>query len=360
MHDASIAQKITKYQQSFEPHFTQYFNNLKKEFIPTKNSKQIPACLRLLENLALNGGKRQRVAFVYESYKLLKNKTSKHDTDALLSASISIELLQAHLLIHDDIVDDAPIRRGMNSTYYSLKEMTGSEKDALGMAIMTGDIAAYLTLQVLQKAKINEPIKLKLIQNQIETGLNTFAGQIYDLERDANPIKDITLKMITELANLKTANYTVISPMYLGLIIANGTEADFKKIGKYASLAGIAFQMQDDLLGVFGNEKKLGKSTLSDIREGKKTALVKYTLSKCSTAEEKEINSILGNKKSTKKQIDRVKEIMKKHKADVFAQNEAETYALKAINEAKSWTNYNKEAVDFFIQSAQWVIEREL
>lgn len=354
-------EKLVFYKNSFDKIFREYFKDLDIVFKYPHQSEFIPKCITLIKELSLRGGKRQRVAFLYESYKLF-GKTS--DTDFLKTCAISIELLQTHLLIHDDLIDNSPTRRGGPTTYFALKKLLFNKGidivSASSLTILTGDIAAFLVVDVLLR-KENFPGKMlrKIIDIQISAALNTFSGQIFDIERDT--LKNLSEEDLTTLADFKAVRSSGLAPMLIGLTLAGkDTAANVSKVTRYVTQIGIAAQIQDDILGLFGNPDVTGKSNISDVKEGKRTFLVMHTLKHCDLKDRRFIESILGNSNASDKDLTKFKKIVEKSGSLDYAKTLAKKHAERAIREVSLWNNANNGAVNFFSEVSNLAIHRQL
>jgi len=356
----NIKHKLLHYKNFFDPHFERYFNQLDIQLSSPHRSTYPQVCIDLIKDLSLTGGKRQRVAYLYEAFKLGQNGEAPPPTDeGLITCAISIELLQTHLLIHDDIVDNSPTRRGHPTTLQHLRKKTKLNNNVpLGMAIMTGDIAAYLAIQVLHHSNLHSDLLVKVAEIQTRAGIDTFIGQIFDLERDMHDTA-FNEDSIISLADFKASRSSTLAPILIGISLSSqDTTSNIKRIRKYAIDVGIAGQLQDDYLGMFGDPNITGKSNISDLREGKRTLLITKTLEMCNDRESKIINQALGNPTINSKQASTVKRIIKKYKVDALLKQIARKHAQRAANEANSWSHWNRDAVDFFAESAKWFINR--
>lgn len=352
--------KISSYKASFDKSFSDYLSELKRTQDFPKSSKDVALALDLIEDLSLGGGKRQRVAFLYESYKLFSGKEpSAEDEKVLLQVALSIELLQTHLLIHDDIIDNSPSRRGRSSTIASLNDKK-SKSVALGEALLAGDIAAYLAIDVLLSSDIPDDLRRNLIDVQIQGGLGTFYGQIFDLERDDTSPEKLSTKDFEVLADFKAVRSSTYAPMALGLLVAGGKEKDLERIRDYALFVGIAGQLQDDYLGMFGDEKVTGKSSLADLKEGKNTLLITHSMKRLSLSDKDFLFTCLGNKDSTEEDLRKVVSLLRGVGSDTFLKEESIKNAKKAVARVDSWSNWDEEAKEFFRGAAMWFVEREL
>lgn len=224
-----------------------------------------------IRGFTLNGGKRVRPILVQMGHDLYnRNK------DGVVKASASIEILQTYLLIHDDIIDQSDFRRGKPSFHrqveFTIKDRTpDARRIAENLAIVAGDLAESYAHQVILESGV--PFKQAYLaslelSNIIE---KTGYGQLIDVE---SPFReDFNEESLMQLHLWKTAKYTVQGPLKMGAILS-GTESDFTDLLEYGDALGIAFQLHDDIIGLFGDESVTGKPVKSDVNEGKKTLLM--------------------------------------------------------------------------------------
>lgn len=244
------------------------------------------------------GGKLFRPALVIQSY--LSYTGADEVPEAVLELATATELLHLAFLTHDDVIDNDTMRRGVRNLLGSVEEIVGgSEFDVergsrLGQAaaILVGDL--LLSEAHLRVARVDLPHAIRLrVLDAIERALAvSVAGEFSDVSlslRSDHP----ALAEVLSMSSNKTAAYTVLLPLQLGLIAAGGAGlVDARLIAQFSDAAGLAFQLQDDLFGVFGDQHKLGKAPYSDIREGKFTALVALA---CGTPVWGELQLLLGD-----------------------------------------------------------------
>ena len=194
----------------------------------------------------------------------LASGSSKIGGDALRTAA-ALELLHTFLLIHDDVADRAPSRRGAPSLQRVLAE--GRAGDDL--AVVMGDHLFARSMELMLESRSLRSVDAVLYL--LQACRFTAAGQLLDLHLSRTPIPDVTLFQTLKVANLKTARYGFVAPLVCGAILGGGSAGlreALERIGRYA---GIAFQLRDDLIGLFGDEEASGKSSASDYFEGKRT-----------------------------------------------------------------------------------------
>lgn len=232
------------------------------------NSSIIPP-LNALKDFINAGGKRLRPAFCLLGYKVAGGKTV--DTE-ILAAGSALELLHNFALIHDDIMDRADTRRGKATVHKALEDYYKSNKYegdiehlAQSVAILTGDFA-YTYADSFARAM---PQQCLAVYDQLKVEL--FAGQQMDL--DASYRNSIDKNTIASIAQYKSGKYSIERPLQIGAL-AHNENPDNKLWEAFGKPLGLAFQLRDDILGIFGDAELTGKPVGDDIREGKYTLLI--------------------------------------------------------------------------------------
>ncbi|MGW7263294.1 polyprenyl synthetase family protein [Streptomyces sp. NPDC054842] len=347
--------RLAAYESRFSTLFEEYFHTLGTDLEVPGFSRFTPECLHLLRDLSLRGGKRIRVALVHEAARLV----TAEPVAALDDAALSVELLQTHGLIHDDIIDDSPTRRNGPSTYYAYRhKFPDHPQAALGLAILAGDLALALSLRVLLKSTASLAIRQAMVEVQTRAASDTFVGQIIDLERDFSTTTDE--EALHCVADYKTARYSVLAPMQLGLLAAGEQTGTFEEeLRRYARLVGIGGQMRDDHLDLFGDAQTMGKPTGADIRAGRRNYTVHALLAAATDAEKTVVESALGDPNCTEETIAAVREIAERRGVPARMRSDMQRYADLASAEAADWrSRWRPEAVAFFEYLPQWAMER--
>lgn len=214
-----------------------------------------------LRGFSATEGKRVRPALV-----LLATQAVHGDVEAALPVACAIEDFQSAALIHDDIADKSEMRRGEPCLYRSL---------GTGLAINVGDAALVHTIgRICHGNAYDEATRLRLIDALISMQERTLEGQALDLGWTQENRWDITPDEYLFMATSKTAYYSAAYPLLCGAIVGGGTAEQRSALEAFGLKAGLAFQLQDDLLNLVGNAKTQGKDFRSDITEGKRTLLV--------------------------------------------------------------------------------------
>lgn len=245
---------------------------------------EVQALAGEVRRLAMLGGKRLRPALVVAG---LRAVSSSAATGPALDAGVALELLHTYFLIHDDWMDGDRVRRGGPSVHVALAERFRSEHKGNASAILAGDYAVALACDVLARVDI-DPRRLRdAFSAFAEMQLGAVAGQQLDMVGQG---RDVELGYA-----LKTGSYTVEGPLKLGALLAGAKPATLEALSRYARPAGVAFQLRDDLLSLFGDPKQTGKPLASDLMSGKRTLLLRLALRRGKPAELSLIRKVLQN-----------------------------------------------------------------
>ncbi|MFG2577037.1 polyprenyl synthetase family protein [Streptomyces sp. NPDC048481] len=350
-----VLRRVAGHERRFNALLEEYFDSLGARLDAPSFSRFAPECLALVRDLALRGGKRMRVVLLHEAARLV----SEEPAEALDAAALSIELLQAHGLIHDDLIDDSPTRRGGPSTYYAYRDrFPAHPRTALGLTVLAGDLALALSLRVLLDAQAPRAVRQAMAEAQTRAAADTFMGQIADLERDfvSAPHEDV----LHTVADYKSARYSILAPMRLGLLAAGERPEPFEReLGDYARLVGICGQMRDDYLDLFGDAAVLGKPTGGDLREGKQSYTVRALLSVVSGADRAVVEAALGDRSCTPETVAVVREIAESSGAADRMRADMRRHAEQARALAAAWrARWRRDAVEFFELLPLWSVDR--
>ncbi|MDF7664069.1 polyprenyl synthetase family protein [Bifidobacterium sp. ESL0763] len=265
---------------------------------------------------------------------------------AMLDLACAIEIHQTSALIHDDLIDDSPLRRGRPSAHAALGEATGSESSGNGLALMLGNMLATAAASIAVNALTGHGLAnpgagisaFLAMQRAIEI------GQSLDLAAEGLPLEEPE-RLASASLNVfawKTASYTTIAPIMLGLA-ASGVDPDHAKAAARAIglPLGVAFQLADDLLDVTGDPARTGKPVGGDIREGKRTVLLADALMR---ADEPERRTLIAMYQAPRRGDDEVREALA-----LFASTGAIDASRKRI---RSLWNRADKAIDTAIADA--------
>lgn len=298
--------------------FKRYFDKQLLAYLSEKKqeAKQInPEIAVLIEEIirfSENGGKRVRPAFMYSGYIAAGGKAE----EAILFATMSVELLHTFALMHDDIIDNSDLRRGQLTThkafeaYHKNRKLKGNKKEfGLSSAILAGDLALSFAEEILTSAPFPQERLRRARYFFDQMKVQVIYGEYLDVLGGYK--KTLSEDEVLQVLDLKTAKYTVERPLHIGAMLAG---ADFKLIETYSRYGipfGQAFQMQDDIVGTFGTEEEIGKPADSDIKEGKKTLLLTRAYEMATSRQRKILDEVVGRRSATESEIEKVREIMR-------------------------------------------------
>jgi geranylgeranyl diphosphate synthase type I len=261
-----------------------------------------------LTRFALAGGKRLRPAFVYWGYRGAGGAAGGPEAEATVKAACSVELLHVCALIHDDIMDGSEVRRGrpaMHVGFAGLHRGRGWRGDPTafgeGAAMLMGDLAFTWADVALAEAGLPDDRLAAALRvfNRLRSEL--MGGQYLDLveARRGAPDEAAVRRVLT----YKSGKYTIERPLHLGLALAAGPPALAAGYSAYGLPLGEAFQLRDDILGVFGSPEVTGKPAGDDLREGKETYLVMQARRLAGRAGRALLEGALGNAKLSEDEV---------------------------------------------------------
>ncbi len=232
----------------------------------------------------------------------------------LYRSAIATELLHAFLLIHDDIVDRSEMRRGLPAMHRLLdagiKELPFLSFNGDDLAIILGDIVYSLAIEAFLSIETDPTLKERAFLKFVESALLTGCGEFIEMLAGAKKVDDVSRETIYSIYDFKTSHYTFVSPMLAGAILANAPNSELEALSELGLSLGRAFQINDDILGVFGDEKITGKSSLTDIAEKKKTLLLFHAYQNARPTQKEKIEMILSKNDIETKDLDEIKQIM--------------------------------------------------
>ncbi|MBL85709.1 MAG: polyprenyl synthetase [Winogradskyella sp.] len=296
-------QNIEAYQKSF----IKYLEDFAIEREPVNLYEPVNYILKL-------GGKRLRPVLTLMTADIFGDKAA-----LAMNAALSVEVFHNFSLVHDDIMDDAPLRRGKKTVH---------EKWDLNTGILSGDAMLILAYQLFEnyEPKIFQALA-KLFS---KTALEVCEGQQYDIDFETR--NDVTIPEYLKMIEYKTA-VLVGAAMKMGAIVAEASEEDQNLIYDFGRYLGVAFQLQDDYLDAFGNPETFGKQVGGDILENKKTYLYLKTLELGNNSEKTSLLDLMINKALTDdEKVEKVKALFNASGAADATQLAVKDYTQKAFN----------------------------
>ena len=328
-------QYLKEFRAIFEPYFNRYLNGKIGELAKISDMGRL--LTEKIFDFSVRGGKRIRAALVASGYQA--GGGSKMED--VFAAAAAIELLHNFFLVHDDIIDLSDVRRA-KPTIHKMFEQWSSQifKGEIGrrhfchsMAMLAGDLSCVVAIEALTSTNLPAERTVRAFQKLYTIGCDTVIGQGLDITL---PFRgEVSEEAVMQIYLLKTAKYTIEGPLHIGLLLSGADEGLLEEMSRYAIPVGIAFQIQDDILGVFGTEEELGKSVTSDIKEGKQTLLTVAARKFGSVAHRERLNFLLGNPQISPADIEEVREIMRLSGALAYSRSRAQSLVEKGKTELK-------------------------
>lgn len=264
---------------------------------------------------------------------------TKKDDNYYLPLAAAYETFQTSILIHDDVIDNAELRRGKKTIHkkyeekfdkYDLKDNNFEEKKkntSSSIGICAGDIGFFIANNMIVESYINNPNLARVLKYYNDIVINTGKGELIDVVLPFNEqyySKNKCLeKDIMEIYDLKTSWYTIVGPCSLGMILGGNSDRVVESMVKTLSPLGTAFQIKDDILGIYGSVKSIGKSNTSDITEFKQTLLYSYVVNNTEYGEE--LRKYYGKEELSDRELLKVR--------DIFEKSGARNYAIQKMDE---------------------------
>lgn len=253
---------------------------------------------------ALRGGKRLRARFCLTGWGAVRPSPASFD-DAALAVATSLEIFHAAALVHDDLVDNSDTRRGQPAAHRTLQAAhrdagwTG-DSDTFGRsgAILLGDLLVAWSDDLLEEGLRGSPTADATRRAYAQMRRDVTIGQFLDVaEESAYTVHpdDTHAERALRVASYKSARYSIQQPLQIGAALGGAARAQSDALGRFGHDVGMAFQLRDDVLGVFGDSAVTGKPVGDDLREGKRTVLVAYAREAVSPQERQAIDQRLGD-----------------------------------------------------------------
>lgn len=301
---------------------------------------------------ALGPGKRLRGALT-----MLMCTELSVDKEAAGYLAAAIELIHSYLLIIDDAMDKSPIRRGRPTAHEAYKatfsDLRPTQFESDFAAVNVGTLAQHVANWAIMKAErvadVPAGTVAKIMHRYIAI---TNLGQLDDLAASVD--RPSSTEQALEIYRKKSGYYSFINPIACALALANRLDDEaLAELEAFGLPAGVAFQLRDDWLGVFGDSKESGKANLDDVREGKNTFLVQATLANVKEEDRARLLSILGNEGATQESLQVVRQMMVSSGAveasDAIMKDAAQA-AIDAIDRAACFSRHFAEVMKRIIQ----------
>ena len=293
-----------------------------------------PEYVRLWERLECNaeGGKRFRPRMVMASYEGLGGD----DSDAAAYVGAAFELLHTALIVHDDVIDRDFVRRGIpniSGSYRDIATTAGiaiptAEHRGMSAAVVAGDLALFNSYRLIDRSGVTGDVRERILEILDDALFASAAGEMIDVDFSIAagvPTVDAVLRM----ERLKTAVYSFECPLQAGAVLAGASEDVVALLGRFGREVGIAYQIVDDLLGVFGDEAETGKTTIGDLREGKRTVLIAHA---ATTPQWQELKPFVGKPDLTPAEASVAAALLEKAGSKQFTEELVADHAVRALD----------------------------
>ena len=332
-----------------------------RSYLTAIASELIPVC-DALDEFLLDGGKRLRPLFAYAG--LLA--AGGEPTPQIIRAISSLELLQACALIHDDLMDGSDTRRGKPAIHRHFENLHQSaamnglaEQFGESAAVLLGDLALVWSDLALNTSGIPTESLLAVHRIHDEMRVELMAGQYLDVRESGENTYSVERSL--RIARYKSGKYTIERPLHIGAVIG---QSDFARNGdllsalsRYGLPLGEAFQLRDDLLGIFGDPSVTGKPAGDDLREGKRTVLIAMTLDALDEAGRAELLAHLGSADISIEKIEELRALITRSGAVARVEDlisDLTAQSMKAIEDPA----INPSSREFLTYIAQSAVKR--
>jgi geranylgeranyl diphosphate synthase, type I len=291
------------------------------EYLAAKQStmasltQELASALDSLVEFILRGGKRIRPTFAWWGWRGAGGEPDGPDAQAVLHAVSGLELIQACALVHDDLMDDSAVRRGsptVHVTFGRMHQERGwlgeSERFGMAAAILLGDIALAWADDMFYGSGLSGNRLAAASEPWQAMRSEMLAGQYLDILTQVQG--DESPEAALRVARMKTAAYTVERPLHMGAMLAGADPELVDRLRRFGADIGVAFQLRDDLLGVFGDTSVTGKPAGDDLREGKRTLLVALGMQQAGDAGADVLRDVLGRADLTAAEIERARAVL--------------------------------------------------
>lgn len=319
--------------------YQQLFQTALKDSLTSKGPMGLYDPIKYLLSL---GGKRMRPVLT-----LMAAETFGKNQNEALGAALAVEIFHNFTLMHDDVMDEAPLRRGAPTVH---------QKWDVNTAVLSGDAMLIQAYQALET--YSEPLYGKLTRLLSQTALEVCEGQQYDLDFESQ--QEVTEAQYLEMIRLKTA-VLVGCALQMGAWIGGASDADACTLYEFGMLLGTAFQIQDDYLDAFGDMKSFGKQLGGDIIENKKTILYHQAMNKGTKEQKEKLHLWFSNptSESDKSQkIDEVKVLFEESGSRIASLELVKKYTEKAFKKIEM-LGISGEGKDLFIGFGLQLMERK-
>ncbi len=241
------------------------------------------------------GGKRLRPRLCAIAHQAAHGGPLDH---GVVRFATGIELLHTCMLVQDDVMDRSDVRRGIPAVHRAILDqgVLSDARLAEGIAVVVGDVLATMATEEFVSEELDPALARRAASVVHRAMRETAAGQILDLTWSGRPVEEVSEEDILLAYQLKTAYFAFVAPLRSGAILAGCSDDIARALADFGLGLGTAFQLRDDLIGFLGDQSLTGKCAVDDLREGKKTLVLRFIWERCQLAEREMISELLGTR----------------------------------------------------------------
>lgn len=263
----------------------------------------------------LHGGKRLRARFCHAGWRSVARFSQRDavETDPLWDLCAALEIFQSAALVHDDLIDNSDTRRGRPAAHRALEQQHrdmrwSGDPEGFGRAsaILVGDLLVAWSDDLMETGLSGHPQAPAVRSEYARMRRDVTTGQFLDIAEESAwrvNAESSHAERALRIASLKSARYSVEQPLLLGAVLAGADAAQQEALRRFGHPLGMAFQMRDDVLGVFGDHSVTGKPTGDDLREGKRTVLIAFTREALESSARRVLDDLLGDPELDAQQV---------------------------------------------------------
>lgn len=234
--------------------------------------------------LCLRGGKRVRPRLCVLGY---EGVTRTAAPTGVYTFAAGVELLHAFMLVHDDLIDGAEVRRGGPSVHRMLGQAHAGtpSRSVEHLGMLAGDLLFATSVDTMLSARLPATRLRTAVQRVLSAANDAAVGEYLDVLFERRPIEACTSADLADVLRLKTAGYTFEAPLCSGALLAGASEVTCEALSAFGTRVGVAYQLVDDLIDLFGDAATTGKPAGGDVRQGKRTVLVRLALERAGSSD---------------------------------------------------------------------------
>ncbi|MDD7962384.1 polyprenyl synthetase family protein [Microbacterium thalli] len=286
----------------------------------------------------LHGGKRLRARFLAAGFAAVGGDTT--GTQDVAGVAASLEVFQAAALVHDDLVDNSDTRRGRPAAHRALENhhrrsawAGDAEPFGRAAAVLLGDLLVAWSDDLLEQSIVTDGRAADVRRQYATMRRDVTVGQYLDVAEEAafaSAPEGSHAQRALRIASYKSARYSVQQPILIGAALGGADDAQREALSSFGHAVGLAFQLRDDILGVFGDAAVTGKPSGDDLREGKRTVLIAYACETLDTASRRELEDALGDRGLDAAAIARLQQLIRSSGAVERLESDITRFAAEA------------------------------